>query len=128
MTHVFAPTNPARSASSSGATAASRRVEKILVEAADGVQPAVAALADRCRLQESTFANDAEKAKKSAESVGDGVKKAAEDTAKGAKGWWDKEVVGAKKAMDRKAGQTPGEGCVHADLRCTLEDRCWAAR
>ena len=42
--------------------------------------------------------------------MGDGVKKAAEDTAKGAKGWWDKEVVGAKNAMDRRAGQEGDQG------------------
>lgn len=67
------------------------------------------------------FARDTEQAKKGADAVGDGVKKAADDTAAGAKGWWDKEVMGAKKAMDRKAGQTPGKD-VYADVRCTLEE------
>lgn len=121
MTHVFAPTNPrafrvqlrsdgrlrdaSKKSSSKPQTASNPRSRR---------SPIVVAF-------KNPFANDAEKAKKSAESVGDGVKKAAEDTAKGAKGWWDKEVVGAKKAMDRKAGQTPGKD-VYADLRCTLEE------
>ena len=121
MTHVFAPTNPrafrvqlrsdgrlrdaSKKSSSKPRTASNPRSRR---------SPIVVAF-------KNPFANDAEKAKKSAESVGDGVKKAAEDTAKGAKGWWDKEVVGAKKAMDRKAGQTQKD--VYADLRCTLEDQ-----
>lgn len=121
MTHVFAPTNPrafrvqlrsdgrlrdaSKKSSSKPQTASNPRSRRSSIVVAF----------------KNPFANDAEKAKKSAESVGDGVKKAAEDTAKGAKGWWDKEVVGAKKAMDRKAGQTPGKD-VYADLRCTLEE------
>ena len=121
MTHVFAPFNPrafrvqlrsddrlrdaSKKSSSKPRTASNPRSRR---------SPIVVAF-------KNPFANDAEKAKKGAESVGDGVKKAAEDTAKGAKGWWDKEVVGAKKAMDRKAGQTPGKD-VYADLRCTLEE------
>lgn len=122
MTHVFAPFNPhafrvqlrsdgrlrkdasSKSSSSKPRTASNPRSRR---------SPIVAF--------KNPFANDAEKAKKGAESVGDGVKKAAEDTAKGAKGWWDKEVVGAKNAMDRRAGQTPGKD-VYTDLRCTLEE------
>ena len=38
-----------------------------------------------------------------------------------AKGFWDKEVVGAKKAMERRFGDQPGKD-VRAELRITLDE------
>ena len=49
------------------------------------------------------------------------VKRTAGGVGDKAKGFWDKEVVGAKKAMERRFGDQPGKD-VRAEVRVTLDE------